>query len=190
MTNIAIGVFIIAFSLCISVLMYSVDGETYINGEYVPQEELNDMFFPKLIIIIFVIVGAYILFTGIMQVVKNHRTKRMGIETYGIIMALQPSNVRINGRNVWNVVVQIVQDGCRLVQYTEELGTFVGNYQPGTFVRVCYYRDDVNLIGIANQKEIPSNYVNMLKKCFEAQYQPVNSNPFPYLDDEEPILKW
>lgn len=105
-------------------------------------------------IIMFLIIGIVIMVIGIKKLVSNMLTEIKGIETYGVIMDIYPSGASVNGRNIMNVDVNIVEENGNIGRYTESIGTG-RKYNTGDFVKVKYYKYDINIKGKVRKEEIP-----------------------------------
>lgn len=105
--------------------------------------------------LVFVVVGLFLVFTGLKKVLANRATNIYGVETYGIVVDVRPSGTRINDRPVLNADVVIVEESGVTGRYTESIGTSYNKYRVGEYVLVKYHNDDINIINRADISIVP-----------------------------------
>lgn len=127
-------------------------------------------------IVVFLIIGIVIMAIGIKKLVSNMLTAVKGIETYGIIMDIYPSGASVNGKNIMNADVIIIEEDGNRGRYTESIGTGGNKYNTGDYVKVKYYKNDINIIDRVQKEEIPYYTLEKLSIEEEIINGPVNES--------------
>ncbi len=113
--------------------------------------------FGILFMLIFVAIGLFVLWTGVKKLKANKDTDIHGVETYGIVVDIRPSGSSVNGRDILNADVVIVEETGVTGRYTESIGTSYNKYRIGEYVFVKYYNDDINIINKAEATIVPEH---------------------------------
>lgn len=114
---------------------------------------------------VLLILGLVLIYVGIKKMLSNFATKRKGIEIYGIVVECCKFNkYEINKGNHYCLKVLIVDDENK-VRIFDERCTW--NPDVGTFLKVKYYKDDINIIDFVRSSLIPELEGNRLESCYK-----------------------
>jgi hypothetical protein len=158
MNKIGFGIMWLSITGFVTFLMYghsNPDGTINVNGEVMSQEQFNQMLGPKIFCGIFILVGLYLLFTGIKQVIVDTKTNIHGKETYGLILNISPTGVSVNRVPELQAEILVITDHNQTKTFTEVVGLKPIQYQVGTYALVKYYNNDINLIKPVLEHEVP-----------------------------------
>lgn len=126
------------------------------------------------IINLFIIVGIYIVNIGIKEIVKDVKTSKNGILTYGLVVNLVPSGASINGREILDAEIIIMDEFGMISKFKESVGLSYNKYRIGSFVEVKYFEGDINIISSLRENEIPwdisERLIAEMKKQNEESY--------------------
>ena len=116
-----------------------------------------------LMLIAFVVIGVYLIFIGAKKVIKDSKTNKFGIECFGIVRSVEPTNVYINDRPQYRTNIDIVNPNTlQLEQLSEVTGTNYYKYPINSYVKCKYYEGDINIIGMIIENDIPGDYKKLL----------------------------
>lgn len=117
-----------------------------------------------LIFLIFPIIGFIFFFIGLMKVIRNIRTAAKGEECYASIVDVFPTNKSINDAPVMRATFKVYVESIHQVVETEEdVGINPFKYSPGIYVVVKYYNNDVNILRIVEEQEVPNYALSYIK---------------------------
>ncbi len=153
----------------ITFAFYGTEGTITVNGVPMEHAEFVELLWPKLFLGVFWIIGLVMLFLGIRKIYRNIRTSTHGVETYGVIIDITPTNMRVNHRPVMQAEVAVVQDG-HIEMHAERIGTGRSKYEIGDFLALKCYKNDINITGVAERSQVPWHQLELL----EAEYQQIN----------------
>lgn len=152
---------------------------------FVPGEERNgaDMGpFLFIFLSLFEIIGIYLMSIGIKEIIKNIKTKKLGVTCYGIIRNIQLTGASINGRPECKATVEILNPETHLQENIEEIIGFNENKYPvNSYVLCKYYQGDINLEKVISKEEIPANVSYALVEAS----QPIAATDISISDDRE-----
>jgi hypothetical protein len=160
---------------------YGTDAPVTVNGELMEHSEFSALLMPKLFLGLFWIVGIVMLIIGLRRIIRNTLIATRGEETYGIVMDVRPSNIRIKNRPVWEAEVALLRDG-HLVTLTATVCTVYNQYKPGDFMHLKCYKNDINILGKALRADVPYNILTVLET------QNVHPHPVDFIDNSEYII--
>ena len=120
-------------------------------------------------------IGIWSLIKGIKKAVKDSKTKKYGIETFGKILHIKSTGNYVNG--IPELAAEIATYDSEINDFliiTESIGGYNNSqYQLGTYVELKYYEDDINIIRVIDS----SNISSFLLKKLDEKY-PINElNP-------------
>lgn len=153
-----------AFSGLMALMFYCGDSGVTVNGTWVPQEQFNEMLWPKLFIGLFVLIGVVITIKGLAKILSNVLTTTQGEEVYGIIVDIYPNGTYINGRPVFDAEIAIVEDNGMIGMYKETVGMSCNKYFIGDFLRLKHYKKDVNILEKVDSILLPSQTRDRLER--------------------------
>ena len=108
------------------------------------------------------------IFSGLMQAVKNMLTAINGKETHGIIMDVHPNGSSVNGYPVLDAEIAIVEDNGMIGMYRETVGTDYNKYQPGEFLKLKHRKTDINILEKVDSFSVPCHLRERLES--EAEF--------------------
>jgi arginyl-tRNA synthetase len=110
---------------------------------------------------------------GVRKLVKNLKTNRYGYETYGVVLQIFPTGKSVNSRPILCAEISLVKEDGTTEIFKEDIGFNEKRYHTGAFLKVKYFENDVNILEKLHEANVPFNYVDMLKRDLNEQY---NSN--------------
>lgn len=118
----------------------------------------------RFIFLIFPIIGFIFFFIGLMKVIRNIRTTAKGEECYASIVDVFPTNKFINGAPVMRATFRVYAESIhQVVEIEEDVGINPFKISPGVYVAVKYYNNDVNILRIVEEQEVPSYVLSYIK---------------------------
>lgn len=128
---------------------------------FVPGEQRGgaDMNLPLFaIFVLFEYVGIYVLTRGLKTVIKDIKTKKYGIECYGIVSNIKPTGARANNNPEFKAIIDFINPETNEVDTLEEIIGFNYNKYPVyTYVLCKYYQGDINIEHSIPEDEVPSD---------------------------------
>lgn len=166
------GMFWTAITAFITWGFYGTTGDVSVNGTLVSHEEFSAMLMPKIFIGIFWVIGIFMLFKGIIKIIKDTSTNMNGEECFGRICDIYPSGARVNGRPEFKADFLVyIPSTQETTVISEKIGFNRYKYSKGYYVRLKYYNGDINIEEIIDDEyRIPSDAKHELDKSdfFEA----------------------
>lgn len=124
---------------------------------------LADGDFGSMILLLpFLAVGIWLLYSGFKKVAKNAKTNAQGSNSYGLVVDFSESGTYINGNPVWNAHIMAIAEYGLVHEFKEEVG-LNPKFDVGDFVAIKYYQDDINVIGRVSLYEVPEKARNILQ---------------------------
>ena len=172
MFELIFGLIWTAFTSLFLFLMYGIPSMNYtVNGNSVTREEFHSMLGPKLFIGMFLGIGIFLIIHGARKVIRNMQTKVNGEECFGRVLAIAKTGTYINERPVYKAQVLLISN-VEGTDYTiwEEIGFNPRRFQIGEYIKVLYYKGDINFIDeeeYSTQYDIPEDtkrYLNDLSQ--------------------------
>lgn len=109
-----------------------------------------------LMIILFWIIGIFLIVRGIKKIITNKNTEKYGEDCYGVVKSIYPNGTRINNNPMYNVEVAVyIPSKQTMVSITEEIGMNPGKYPLESIVKVKYYNNDINIKEVVDYNTIP-----------------------------------
>lgn len=154
---------------------YGTEGPVTVNGVPMEHAEFVELLWPKLFLGVFWAIGLIMLFLGIRKIYRNIRTSTHGVETYGVIIDITPTNMRINHRPVMQAEVAVVQDG-HIEMHAERIGAGRSKYSIGDYLRLKCYKNDINILEQVDRAQVSYSHLPLL----EAEYQKAHGRTSNY----------
>ncbi len=132
----------VAFCLFMMIMLYKSSG-------------ILGMIFTGPFLGLFLSVGVVLLVISIKKIIRDKKTDKHGMITYGLVSGLKPTGAKYGGREELKAEVIIVDDIYNLSRYEEVVGSSYNKYPVGTFVKVKYFEGDINIISAVGQNEVP-----------------------------------
>ena len=122
----------------------------------IPSEQNDGAYLVILFFIIFEFIGLYFLISGIKKIIKDKKTKKHGIQCYGIISEIQETGSYVNGSPEYKAILNIVNPETNQMETIEEIiGFHYNKYPINSYVLCKYYEGDINIEKIASEYEVP-----------------------------------
>lgn len=141
------------------------------------------------IISIFVVVGIVMIIKGIVEIVKNMRTSKLGEEAYGRVINIKGNGQYINDSPVLVAEVKVyVKSLNQVIDCSEEVGTGIPKYDIGEYVKVKYYKGDINFLEKVNVDALPldiKNYIYEEVKPTVESSSEVHQGPIVYYESQD-----
>lgn len=116
------------------------------------------------ILLIFLAVGLYLFIVGVIRIIRNFSTSLKGEECYSFVSNIVPTGKLVNDNPIYKALfVTYVPSLYDTREVYEEIGIDSSKYPIGSFVKVKYYNDDVNIIEIVDESVIPLEIVSKIK---------------------------
>lgn len=155
------------FNLRFGLIMTLLVTPMFIFGMVIPGEQRNgaDMT-PSLFIflMIFEVIGLVFLFSGIKQVVIDKKTDKYGNMTYGQIIHIYGTGSEYNGKEELQAEILVY---LPTENKTKKINEIIGfpplEYNVGDFVQLKIYENDVNVVRVVLENEIPNTILTLLK---------------------------
>lgn len=131
---------------------------------------------------IFEVIGISILVKGIKTVKKDKKTKKYGVNCYGIVRDIVETGSSSNGKSEYKALVEFLNPATSNVEKIEEIVGFDSNKYPvNSYVLCKYFEGDINIENLLSEIDVPED---VKKIIFPIQVHPVFSN-FQFSSDKE-----
>ncbi len=158
MFELIFGIIWIAITALLTFGFYGTTGDVSVNGNLVSHEEFSAMLFPKIFFGIFWAVGIFMLFKGIIKIIRDTSTSVKGEECFGKICNIYNSGAYINGRPELKADILVYISSTQETQIVSEtIGFNMYKYRTGSYVKLKYYNGDINVEGIIDEFELPAD---------------------------------
>ena len=126
---------------------------------------------------IFWLVGLTILCIGVKKLIRNANTNKFGEECFGVVCNIYNSGTYMNDApELKSDVLVYIPSLNETKVISEVVGVGQSEYEVGSYVRLKYYNDDINLEGIVDEDELPSATKLILEKSPEFNNKTINNN--------------
>lgn len=106
--------------------------------------------------IIFEFIGLYMLISGLKKIINDRKTKKYGIQCYGIISEIQETGASVNDNPEYKAILHFVNPETNRVETIEEIIGFDYNKYPiNSYILCKYYQGDINLENLISENEVP-----------------------------------
>ena len=111
---------------------------------------------PFILILLFDVIGAYLIISGGVIIISNIKTKRKGVQCYGVVRGINAKYQVVGDRMEYKAIIQIVNpETNQLEDFEENIGSDCDKYPVYSGVLCKYYQGDVNIIKKIDISEIP-----------------------------------
>ena len=112
----------------------------------------------------FIIFGAFIFYKGLKQRIKDKKTEKNGELCFGRIKETKNNGTEVNGIPYQDAYIYAFIPSLGTVKMMKEnIGKYSEKYLPGIYVKLKYFENDINILGVVNENEVPQNQLNELK---------------------------
>ena len=171
----------------ITFMFYGTGSTVTVNGVPMEHAEFVELLWPKIFLGVFWIIGLVMLFLGIRKIYRNIRTSTHGVETYGVIIDITPTNMRINNMPVMQAEVAVVQDG-RIEMHAERIGTGRSKYHIGDYLRLKCYKNDINILEQVEHSQVPYLQLPLLEQEYQSFHGRSNHYTVPDYDNADEYI--
>ena len=179
MFELIFGTFWTLFMVFSTYAFYGTNGDVYVNGTPVSHEEFSAMLGPKLLFGLFWAVGLFMMGKGLIKVIKNILTNQRGEECFGRVDSIYNSGAYVKNRPELKADFLVYIPSTQETKVVSEIIGFNRyNYEIGSYVKLKYYEGDINIEGVIEEFELPS----------DAKYQFDESPLFDSLDQNTIVI--
>lgn len=173
------------FNFIFGLVWTSIMTPIFIMCLVVPGEQRGgvDMdFFLFCILLLFELIGLFLLISGLKKIIKDKKTKKYGIQCYGIIREINETGSYINNNPEYKALLQFVNPETYQVENIEEIiGLDYYKYSVNSYILCKYYQGDINLEKQVSDNEIPGD----IKKRLDSLQKKINSSDLEFSSDGE-----
>lgn len=109
---------------------------------------------------------------GRMKLQKDEDTEKYGEICYGRIRDVYPTGMIVNGEKEYNVKIYFYIPSLKKEEKAEEvIGFNYYEYNKGEYVKLKYYKDDINIMSKVDKSEVPQKVLDLYENIAE-----LNSN--------------
>ena len=113
---------------------------------------------------IFLITGIALIILGLIKIIKNYLTSKKGEECYGCVKDIKETGKYINDNPIYKAKFSVfVESLYEVKEIEEDLGKSKEEYPVGTYVKVKYYNDDINIIEKLEEDRVPEEIKQKIK---------------------------
>lgn len=128
-----------------------------------PNSEISAVIFFFFFFSLCEFLGLYLLISGLKAIIKDRKTKKYGIECYGIIRDIKKTGTSVNNRPKYKAIVEFINPKTYELETLEEvIGLDYTKYYINSYVLCKYYQGDINIEGRIYEDNIPENMKKML----------------------------
>lgn len=158
--------FIVEFTFAIICLLlssvliyfhYIIDSTTLIEKILNPE-----MLAANICIVVLFIIGFVLFILCAKKIIKKICFETKGIKTYGVILNLSPTGSYYNSKQEYQGKILVVTKSHSTIALTTLVGCDISMYQPGKYVLVKHYKNEIKLINPVLQSEISSSDLLLL----------------------------
>ncbi len=112
---------------------------------------------------LFEIIGIWVIISGIRQIRIDHKTKKFGETAYGRIISISETGASSNGNNEYQAEVLTYLPSENATKYFKEIVGFDPiQYDDGDLVELKYYNNDINILQVVTEDQIPSHILPLI----------------------------
>lgn len=109
-----------------------------------------------MLVLIFGGVGCILFVHGLKEIIRNNKTENYGQECFGKVVYIYDTGTRVNESILYGAeVIVYINSEHRTMIVKEKVGFNPELYKVGTYVKVKYYRGDINFIGGVSESSVP-----------------------------------
>lgn len=113
------------------------------------------------IIALFFLLGIVMLIKAIRRIIVNICTASRGTLTYGKVTRIRNTCTKESDCAIFMAEIVLEEESGLIGRYMENIGISL-KYEVGDFVKVKYYKDDINIISGVYEREVPERIRNRL----------------------------
>lgn len=156
MIKLIIGGILTAIAGIVTYFNNNLSKDITVNIQGSPQFSVPSFSGVNLVFGMFGIIGLIIFIAGIIEVIKNWKTNVKGEECFGKIHNIYPTGTYVNGVPELKAEVLVYIPSLNETKLLSEIiGVGAFEYQQTSYVKVKYYNNDINIIGIVHLSELP-----------------------------------
>ena len=120
--------------------------------------------------ILFESIGIFLMITGAWTVYNDKSTEKRGEISYGRIIKVYPSGAFVNGEaELVADIAAYIPNKKRTKLFSEIIGFDPKKYIPGMYLRLKQHANDVSIVEIVEESEVPNEIVLQIKSNFIVQ---------------------
>lgn len=113
---------------------------------FVPGETTGSIFWGNAVIILFMIVGLVIVFSGVKKIIRDKKTDLYGEFCYGLVTAVKFNGTVINGVQQYDAYFKVyLESRGKFIEAHEDIRSEIEKYPLGAFYALRYYEKDINI---------------------------------------------
>ena len=101
---------------------------------------------------IFLCIGIYLTITDLIKIKKDKKTEKKGEECYGIIKNIKKTSDKADTYKI--EIITYIESTRQKETMEEDIGTSTQKYDIGNYVKLKYYKGDINIIKKVEFKEM------------------------------------
>lgn len=114
-------------------------------------------------LVLFELIGLYMLISGLITIIKDKKTKKHGIECYGIIRDIQKTGGYVNNNPEYKAIVNFINPETHELEMLEEIiGFNFTKYHINSYVLCKYYHGDINIEELIYENNVPESIKKQL----------------------------
>ena len=103
------------------------------------------VFFPNMIMIVFIAVGIALMVAGIKKIIRDKKTDLYGEINYALITDVKYNGKSSNGARYYDAYAKVyIESEDRFVEASDDIGKDPNLYPVNSYVAVRYYEGDIN----------------------------------------------
>lgn len=138
-----------------------------------------------IVFILFEFIGLYLLVSGLKKIIKDKKTKKYGIQCYGIIREIQETGASVNDNPEYKAILHFLNPETNQIETIEEIiGLDYNKYPINSYILCKYYQGDINLENLISENEVPG----AIKKYLVPAQQVSNYSNLEFSSDKEHVI--
>ena len=106
--------------------------------------------------LVFELIGLYLLISGLKKIIKDKKTKKHGIQCYGIISDIRVTGASVNNMPEYKAMLHFFNPETHQVEIIEEIiGFDYDKYQVNYYILCKYFQGDINIEGRISESIVP-----------------------------------
>lgn len=129
----------------------------------------NVNFFGFLALSLWGVLGLFIFFIGAKKVITDFLTNKKGVDSYGIVLSVSKTGIRINGVPEWEAefITYIPSEHQTKIIKANIDCHFQVPYSKGDYLFLKQYKNDVNILHPISNDLIPSDILELLNNHYD-----------------------
>ncbi len=113
---------------------------------------------------LFLIIGLIFMIKGLIKIIKDILTSKKGEECYGCVKDIQETGEYVNGAPIYKAEFNVyVESEYRTFELSEKIGMKPEKYPIGSYAKLKYYDNDINIIESIEETSIPEEIKEKIK---------------------------